>query len=127
MLSYCVDLVRLLSHTSGNTTAITAGEILAIVVDIAGQIAKANWEKMQPFYLQSNTFNIQGSSNLYRSSYTALSPYMDKFVHAMFLRGTTRIPIKIVDADDPKARTSLAAEYISVAAAKLVLLILALR
>lgn len=98
LYSDVVSLVRLLSHTSGNTTVISNAEILSIVIDTAGQIAKEYWERMQPFYLQTNTFNVQGSSNLYRASYSTLNPYMDKFIGAMFLYGP-RTPIRMVDAD----------------------------
>ena len=95
-----VSLVRLLSHTSGNTTAITNAELLSIVIDQVGQIAKENWERMQPFYLQTATFNVQGSSNLYRSNYSTLQPYVDKFIGIMFLRGNLRTPIRMVGADE---------------------------
>lgn len=99
--------VRLFSHTSGNTTAITNGEILAIVVDIVKQIVKENWEKMSPNYLQTNTFNIIGSSNPYKVDYSALSPYMERFVGAMFLQGTTRHHIKMVSADELERRSKM--------------------
>lgn len=97
--SVVCSLVRDLSHTNGNTTVITNAEILSIVIDTVGQIAKENWERMQPFYLQSNTLNIQGSGNLYKASFLALVPYIDKFIGALFLQGTTRVPIKMMDSD----------------------------
>lgn len=103
------DLIRKLSHTYGNTTVITDAEILTIVLNNAGEIARANWEKMQPYYLQTNTFNVGGSSNPYTVNYSTLSPYMDKFVGSVFLSG--RKPIKIVGADELQRASKLTTMY----------------
>ena len=107
--SSVVGLVRLLSHTSGNTAVITNAELLSIVVDIAGQIARENWDKMQPFYLQSNTFNVMNTNNPYKVSYSTLNPYMDKFIGAVFLFG--RVPVKMVDADALQRASTLTNTY----------------
>lgn len=95
-----VTLVRVLSHTSGNTTVISAAEILSIVIDEVGKCAKENWAKMQPYYLQSNTFNIQNTSFPYKSVYSTLNPYVDKFIGAFFLQGVTRFPVISVSAEE---------------------------
>lgn len=104
-----VGLVRILSHTAGNTTVITNAELLSIVIDIAGQIGRENWEKMQPYYLQTNTFNVIGSSNPYKADYSTLSPYMDKFIGAIFLYGRT--PIKMLDSDGLQRASKLTSMY----------------
>lgn len=88
-----VDLVRLLSHTSGNTTVITAGEILEIVKDVVGQVGRENWKAIAPYHLQTNTMNISGTSNFYKSYYSTFNPYVHTFIGAIFLQGTTRRPI----------------------------------
>jgi len=103
------DLIRKLSHTYGNTTVITDAEILTIVLNNAGEIARVNWEKMQPYYLMTNTFNVIGSSNPYTVNYSTLSPYMDKFIGAVFLYG--RKPIKIVGADELQRASKLTTMY----------------
>lgn len=105
--STVTTLVRLLAHASGNTTVITDNEILAIVKDLVAQIAKENWKGLYPFYLQNNTFNIQGSSNPYRSDYTTINPYMDKLVGALFVSGVSRTPVRMVDSDAIQRQSKL--------------------
>lgn len=95
-----VDLVRLLSHTSGNTTVITADEILQIVRNTTAQVTKENWKALSPYYLQTETLNISGSSNFYKAYYSVLNPYVDKLIGCIFLQGTTRRPIKVTTPED---------------------------
>lgn len=95
-----VDLVRILSHTSGNTTVITAGEILSIVVGVVGQVGRENWKAIAPYHLQTDTVNISGTSNFYKAFYSTFNPYIHTFIGAIFLQGTIRRPIKIVTSEE---------------------------
>ena len=106
-----VDLVRILSHTSGNTAVITAGEILSIVVDVAGQVGRENWKAIAPYHLQTNTMNISGTSNFYKAYYTTFNPYLHTFIGAIFLQGTVRRPIKIVSAVELDEKAKLTNTY----------------
>jgi len=96
------NIVRLLAHESGNTTVLTNSELLAIVLDVVGQVQKENWQVMQPCYLQSNTFTTtySGGLNIYKSSFASLTPYLDKIVCAIYLYGSERIPIKMMSPDE---------------------------
>ena len=108
-----VDLVRILGHASGNTTAITDAEIFAIVKDFVAQIAKEQWKALAPMFLVNNSFNIQGSAFPYTSLYSALSPYPDKVIALIFLQGSGRIPIRLVAPDQLERYAKMTNTYAS--------------
>ena len=105
------DLVRRLSHTYGNTTVITNAEILAIVIDTANEVVKTNWKQIAPFYLQTNTFNVIGSSNPYKAYYSTLVPYFENIVTVSFLYG--RKPVKMLTPDDLQMASKMTNTYSS--------------
>lgn len=108
-----VDLVRVLSHASGNTTVLTDAEIFAIVNYHVSQIAKENYQQLQPCYLQSATLTINNVQSPYKSDFSTLNPFVDKFVGCIFLQGYLRTPISIVDSQQLQDIIGMPTIYVS--------------
>jgi hypothetical protein len=102
-----VNKVRILSHTSGNTSAVTDAEILVNLIDLTGKCFKDNWKTLFRFYVMVKRFNVTGTAYPYTVDYSAITPYMDKFIGAIFLKNCVRTPIVMVQPDELERRSKL--------------------
>ena len=90
-----MDIVRLLSHTSGNTTAIPNSQILEVVKKNVDQQARIEEVYLHPYYLQRSSISVSGSSNPYKVWYSTLSPYPSRVIGA--IASANRKPIPMVE------------------------------